>query len=173
VIGTRVSLQAADQKLADGFAKHEGTIGALLIDGKKIMPADVIQTAQARIATSKAAQASHAAWQTAVKADRDERAGTRVFMTHVRQALMVMFASSIDTLADFGLAPRKRRAPKPVVKVQAAALAKATRQARGTKGKTQKAKIKGAAPQPAPATSPAVAGSATASPSPAPVAPAR
>ena len=61
-----------------------------------------------------------------------------------------MFASSIDTLADFGLAARKRRAPKPSVKVEAAALAMATRQARATKGKKQKAKIKGAVAQPAP-----------------------
>jgi len=173
VIGTRVSLQAADQKLADGFAKHEGTIGALLIDGKKVMPADVIQTAQARIATSKAAEASHSAWQTAVKADKDERARTHVFVTQVRQALLVMFASSIDTLADFGLAPRQRRAPKPSVKVEAAALAKATRQARATKGKKQKAKIKGAVAQPAPATSPAATAPAAVAPSPAPAAPAR
>ena len=161
--GNRIVKQSADQKMVDGFTRHEAEIGSVLIDGKKVTPADVIRVAQSRIAASKAAEAAKATWQTAVKADKDQRASTRVFMTQVRQAVLVMFASSIDTLAEFGLVPRKPRAVKPPVKVAAAAKAKATRQARGTKGKRQKAQIKGAA-QPAPATSPAAAAPAAPTP---------
>jgi hypothetical protein len=164
VNGNRIVQQSADQKMVDGFTRHEAEIGSVLIDGKKVTPADVIGVAQNRITASKAADAAKATWQTAVKADKDVRASTRVFMTQVRQAVLVMFASSIDTLAEFGLVQRKQHAVKPPVQVVAAAKAKATREARGTKGKRQKAKIKGAV-APAPATSPAVA--APAGPTPA------
>ena len=155
--GNRVTQQAADQKLADGFTKHGSLIGPLLIDGKQLTPADIIQVIQARTQASKAVDAGKAAWQNVVKANKNELASTRVFLTRVRQALLVMFASSIDTLADFGLTPRKQRAPKPPVKVAAAVKAKATRAARGTKGKKQKAQIKGTAPQAVPATATAPA----------------
>jgi len=152
--GNRITQAAADQKMIDGFNRHGSLIGSLLIDGRQLKPADVVQVVQARLDASKAVEADKATWQSAVKANKDERAKTRVFMTQVRQALLVMFASSIDILADFGLTPRKQRAPKPPAKVAAAQKAKATREARGTKGKKQKAKIKGAAPELPPATAP-------------------
>ena len=164
--GNRVTQQAADQKLADGFTKHGSVIGPLLIDGKQSTPADIVQVIQARIQASKAVDAAKAAWQTVVKANKNELTGTRVFLTRVRQALLVMFASSIDTLADFGLTPRKQRAPKPPVKVAAAVKAKATRAARGTKGKKQKAQIKATAPQAEPVTATAPAPALAAPPSP-------
>jgi hypothetical protein len=152
--GNRITQAAADQKLVDGFNRHGSLIGSLLIDGKQHKPADVVQVVQGRLDASKAVETDKATWQSAVKANKDQRAKTRVFITQVRQALLVMFASSIDILADFGLTPRKQRAPTPPVKVAAAEKAKATRVARGTKGKKQKAKIKGAAPQATPATPP-------------------
>jgi hypothetical protein len=152
--GNRVTQTAADQKLADGFNRHGSLIGSLLIDGKQLKPVDIVQVIQDRINATKAVDAGKATWLSAVKANKDGRAKTRAFMAQVRQAVLVMFASSIDILADFGLAPRKVRAPKPPVKVAAADKAKATRAARGTKGKKQKAKIKGAVPQTTPATTP-------------------
>jgi hypothetical protein len=83
-----------------------------------------------------------------------------------------MFAGSIDSLAVFGLKPRKvRAAPKPEDQVAAALKAKATRKARMTMGPKQKAKIKGVVPEtspetPPPATAP-VAPTATPGPVPA------
>jgi hypothetical protein len=50
----------------------------------------------------------------------------------------VALAGSIDGLADFGLTPRKVRVLTPEKKAIAAAKAKATRAARGTKGSVQK-----------------------------------
>jgi hypothetical protein len=41
-----------------------------------------------------------AAWQSAVQADRDEHAKTKMFVSRLRQALQLAFAGSIDTLAD-------------------------------------------------------------------------
>jgi len=56
----------------------------------------------------------------------------------------VALAGSIDGLADFGLTARKVRVITPEQKAVAAAKAKATREARGTKGKVQKKAVKGA-----------------------------
>jgi hypothetical protein len=170
--GNRIAQDAADQKMAAGLTKNASLIGTLLIDGKPHPVADVVQVIAARIAASKAADAARATWQTSVKANRDQRASTRVFMTQVKQALLIMFASSIDTLSDFGLAPRKQRDTPPEVKVQAALKAKATRVARGTKSKKEKAKIKGVVPQAQPA-QPAPPAGASPVPGSSPLAPAK
>jgi hypothetical protein len=62
---------------------------------------------------------------------------------------------SIDTLADFGLKPRKTRTPRtPEQKAASVAKSLATRAARHTMGSKQKAKVTGAAPHAAPVTAP-------------------
>jgi hypothetical protein len=48
-------------------------------------------------------------WQTAVKADREERIWTRDVVSGLRQAIRVAFAGRVDAPADFGLGPRKPR----------------------------------------------------------------
>jgi len=63
-----------------------------------------------------------------------------------------------DTLADFGLSPRKSTKKTLETKVTAVVKTKATRSARGTKGPKAKAKIKGAAPAANPTTKPAPTG---------------
>ena len=67
-----------------------------------------------------------------------------------RELLVAMFGQASQTLADFGLAPHKRRAPLTVEqKAAAKAKAEATRIARGTKGPKAKQAIKGDAAAPA------------------------
>ena len=54
------------------------------------------------------------------------------------------FGSNVEALADFGLAPRKPRTPRTSEKkLVAAARARATRRARGTKSRKQRLAIKG------------------------------
>jgi hypothetical protein len=164
----RTQQQAADQKLIDGLKKNEQTVPSLLIAGTSFKTADVIATLHARLATSNAAQSARAPWQTAVKADRDERKNTKTFVSGVRQALQVMFAGQIDRLADFGLTPRKAHVVTPEKKAAAALKAKATRAARHTMGNKQKSTIKGTVPQTAPATPPAATPPTVPTPAPAP-----
>jgi hypothetical protein len=150
--------QSGEQKLADGLTQHAARIPFLLIDGRQYTVGEAVQIVMARVNASKAVDANHALWQTAVKASKAERAATRVFMTQLRQALLVMFASQVGILADMGLTPRKQRPVKVAVKAAAAEKAQATRAARGTKGKRQKARIKGVVPaSPASPTPPAAA----------------
>jgi hypothetical protein len=78
-----------------------------------------------------------------------------------KELLVATFGSATEPLADFGLAPRKVRAPLSVEqKAAAKARRKATRDARGTKGPKAKLTIKGevATAPAAPATPPEVAG---------------
>jgi hypothetical protein len=155
-VTNRPARQAVNQKMIDGLNKHSQAIPSLIIAGTTYKLSDIITTLQARLAGANLVLSTKAAWQTAVKADIDEREKTKVFFSGLRQALQVAFAGSIDSLADFGLTPRKVRVVSPDEKLQAAAKAKATRAARHTMGKKQKLAITGTASA-APATRPAAA----------------
>jgi hypothetical protein len=161
--------QAADQALIDGFTKHAATIpSSLLIGGVQIPTTTILSTLQARIAARAATVPAKANYQALVQADQAERASTKALVSGARQAILLMFAGQIATLADFALKPRKVPAPlTPAQQAAKVAKAKATREARHTMGPVAKAKITGATPQgdatpvtpPAPA--PAVAPAAT------------
>jgi hypothetical protein len=148
---------AADQSLLDGLTKNASTLTSFTIASQAVPTATITQALQDRLKALSASQTARAAWQTAVKAESAERAKTQALVAGVRQALQVMYSGAADTLAEFGLKPRKPRTPlTSVEKAAAAAKAKATRTARGTIGSKQKAKIKGtvAAPATAPAAPP-------------------
>ncbi len=172
----RTKQQNADQKLIDGVTKHAATIPTVVIGGSSYTTAAIIAVLQQRLTASKASQATRATWQNAVKADKDERASTKAFVSGLRQALQVAFAGSIDSLADFGLTPRKPRVITPEQKTAAAAKAKATRAARHTMGPKAKLAVKGdvTGVVVTPVTSQAAASPAPAAPAPAaaPAAPA-
>jgi len=168
----RMQQQSSDQNLSDGLAKHQTTLPFFTIGSASFKTADVITSLQERIKTADIVDEARATWQTAVKANRDQRAKTSSLISGVRQTLQVMFAGSIDTLADFGLKPRKDPAARtPEEKVAAKAKALATRKARSTMGPKQKAKIKGTVPTAAPAIEP-TATAPTVQPGPASPAPA-
>ncbi|MGH7435879.1 MAG: hypothetical protein ACRENE_09410 [Polyangiaceae bacterium] len=140
---SRINNQAADQKLIDGFTKHAANLTSMVIGNTTIKATDVVAVLQGRLATASTVLATRATWQSAVKADRDERAKTKPYVDGVKQALQVVFSGSIDGLGDFGLTARKPRVITPEQKAIAAAKAKATREARGTKGSVQKKAVKG------------------------------
>jgi hypothetical protein len=155
---------AADQALIDGFIKHAASLVSLTIAATTVSNKDLIGELQARIDLRKAVQTTRATWKVALKAQADQRSTSNTFVARVRQALLVTFADQVDTLDDFGLTPRTRRAVDPQVQVDAAAKAKATREARHTMGPKQKAKIKGTVATTAPATPAPATPVATASP---------
>ncbi len=142
----------ADQSLIDGLNKHATTIPSIMIGGASVTTKDIVATLQSRVDSAKAAASTRATWLTAVQADRAERDKTKTYVSGLRQALLVAFVGQVDTLADFGLTPRKPRVVSPEEKVAAAAKAKATRAARHTMGKKQKAAIKGTVTSTAPVT---------------------
>ncbi len=150
----RNARSAAEQALIDGLGKHAAAIPAIVISGVPLTTKDLVAILQARIDSARAAQATRAAWLTAVQADQDERARTQAAVSGLKQVLLVAFAGQVDALADFRLVPRKLRVVTPEQKLAATARAQATRAARHTMGKKQKAAITGTASQAAPATPP-------------------
>jgi hypothetical protein len=160
----RVTQQARDQKLIDGFTKHATLMGTLTIDGKQFTPANLTKILQARIAAVQGVDAARGPFKAALLAQKAELADTHDLLVAVKQGLQLMFRTQVDVLGDFGLTPRKRGKPTPETHVKAAEKARATREARGTKGKKEKLAIHGVVPETTPGNPPA--------PPPAPAAPA-
>jgi hypothetical protein len=93
------------------------------------------------IATSNAARASA---KEAVAAEQLERAKVSPTMVTLKRVLVATFGNAAPILADFGLEPAKARAPRSSLEnAAAAAKAKATRTARGTKGSKEKLAVRG------------------------------
>ena len=164
----RPAQSASEQKLVDGLNKHAQTITSFVIGGVTMPTKDIITTLQTLITSANAVQSSKATWQNNVKTDIDERTKLKTFVSGLKQALLVAFAGSIDTLADFGLTGRQKPVRTPEEKLAAAAKAKATRAARHTMGPKQKAEITGTVPTPAPVTTPAPAPIPAPAPAPTP-----
>jgi hypothetical protein len=140
---SRVDRMAADQDLMDGLNKLPAKIPPIYVGGVAVPTTTIVSALQARVASAKTTANARANWLAAVEAERNERATTESLVSACKQALTLAFAGQVDTLALFGLTPRKPRVVSPETKVAAAAKAKATRQARHTLGSKQKAKVKG------------------------------
>lgn len=79
-----------------------------------------------------------------VKTEHDALPALVAFMNAYEGMVRFMFGNDTNALADFGLTPRKVPVPKTATeKAVAAAKAKATREARGTKGPKAKQAIHG------------------------------
>ncbi|HEY1691046.1 MAG TPA: hypothetical protein VGG39_02725 [Polyangiaceae bacterium] len=165
---TKDQQNTADQNLIDGLQKHEATLPSILIAGVPVPTTSIITTLQSRIAARTATVTTRAAWQADVQAESAVVTQSAPTVSRTKQALKVMFADQITTLADFGLKPPKPPTPLTTEeKAAAKAKAKATRAARGTKGSKQKAQIKGTVPAPAVAPSPDPVTAPLAAPAPA------
>jgi hypothetical protein len=145
---------ARDQKLIDGLTKHAGIIATLYVNGQPFTAAQAVTTLQGRVNAGTAVAPAKAAYRQAVKADHDERAQTKAFVSSLRQALLLMFAGQPQVLADLGIEPRKAPAKRTAAEKKAAVeRGLGTRELRHTKGPKEKARIQ-APPVPAePATS--------------------
>jgi hypothetical protein len=136
--------RSSDLHLIEGFQKHLDKGWSLVVAGKKYTGHDIVDLLQRRIDALHAVSTAKAAWVGARRDDEALNAETVQVVLAVRQNVLVMFNQSPDTLADFGLAPRKaRRALTPDELVQRTGKAKATREARHTMGKRQKQAIHG------------------------------
>jgi hypothetical protein len=142
----RVSQRAADQALLDGCKKKMAGMTTVPVAGQPVPVTDVYGTIQKRLDASDAVVPAEAAFHKAVQNNNQVRSGTAKFIRDLLVTIKALFGSDADTLALFGQKPPKPRTKSPKTLVQAAAKAKATREARGTKGKKAKLAIKGAAP---------------------------
>jgi hypothetical protein len=135
---------SSDEHLIAGIRKHIGKSAPLLLAGEKLSVAELTALLQSRIDTARAIVPVLAAWRLAVQADRKRVEQTQHVVNALRQYVAAMYGASLDVLADFGLAPYKRRQLTSAEQAERAAKAKATREARRTLGKRQKERITGA-----------------------------
>jgi hypothetical protein len=145
----KLSQTNAESLLLAGTQKHFSNSASLPFGGSTHAPTEIETALQRRMTAAGATGTARTAFHSAVAAERQARAETSKFVQQFRAFVLATFGEDLNALADFGLAPRKTTVKPPVVKVAAAQKARATRQARGTKGKTQKKAIKGATTAPA------------------------
>ena len=90
---------------------------------------------------AKAVAAAAATWHGAIQTDQAAAEQMKPLVATVKQVLLAAYSTQLDVLGDFGLTPRKKPVVSPATRTAAALKAKATREARGTKGSVQKAAI--------------------------------
>jgi hypothetical protein len=131
---TRALQQAADQNMIDGLTKHAAAIGSILLGGRTYTVAEATVLVQAALTASKTVVVQRTALTASLEDETTVRTENKVFFDGLIQTVQTMFAGQIAALGDFGLKAPKKAVVSPETRVAAAAKAKATREARGTKG---------------------------------------
>jgi hypothetical protein len=140
---TQAATLAQLQTLIAGLQKQLPN-GTFTLVSTSYTTATLVPALQATIAALAAVVTAHAGLKAALVAWDAQEAKMGPEVLALKRILLSMFANAPDTLALFGLAPRKVPAPRTAAqKALTAAKAKATREARGTLGKKQKAQITG------------------------------
>jgi hypothetical protein len=169
----RTSAQGKDQQVIVGIKTDLQTMSSLPLGGTTYTPSSLVAFIQSRIDAANAVLTAKANWVNASKTYKQIDAQATVVVRELRNLVIGAFGASSPKLADFGFVPTTRKVQTPQEKATAALKRKATRVARGTKGKVAKLAIKGTLPAAAPAASPASAATpavVVAQPAPAPVA---
>jgi hypothetical protein len=136
------------RKVKAGLQKYFAN-GNLTLVGTSYTPAALQALLQADIDANDASTMAREKWLTTVKSARDVDSRTNPVLRAIAAQVKAQYGDTQnagDILAEFGFSPRKTVVKTVDVKAAAAAKVRATRKARGTKGKRQKATVKGAVP---------------------------
>jgi hypothetical protein len=136
---------ALARQLIAGAQKHFATASPTLwVGGAPTTVDDLTQQLQRFIDNRAAVNALRAAFAAKLQAEAREAPSQLALMQAFEAVVRGAFAEAADTLADFGLAPRKlRQAPTAEANAVAAAKRRATRAARHTMGSRQREQVKG------------------------------
>jgi hypothetical protein len=168
------------ESLAAGTQKHLSTMTSIMVGGSTTTPAAAEAQLTALSTLRNDVDAARTALRAKVATETAQLPALRAFLVAFVAFVRGTFGNSPDILADFGLPPKKTKAPLTVEqKAAAAAKRKATREARGTTGKKAKLAVKGnvigvvvtpvtSAPAATPAVTPAQPAPTTSNATPAP-----
>jgi hypothetical protein len=141
--GTKVDLQAAYLSLIAGLLAYFQP-GDLFALAAGVMTRDeLIALFQQFVAAAEATKTSNAAWRSDVQAERAMELTVAPVRAGLKSILQGKFGKSGTQLLKFGITPLQAPVKTTAVKTAAVVKAKATRQARGTKGSKQKQAIVG------------------------------
>jgi hypothetical protein len=130
--------------LVAGIQKHFSAVPQLTFGEGTFTPAQVQAQLSALATLRSDVVAARTAMEAKLEGERAKAPALRVFLAAFVSFVRATFGSSTNTLADFGLKPRKARKPLTAEQLAAkAAKAKATRKARGTIGKKKILAVKG------------------------------
>jgi hypothetical protein len=135
---------ALAEQLAAGTQKHFSTMPQMIVGGAAVTPTQAETQLNALAALRNDVTAARITLKAKLAAERAQIAALRTFLVAYVAYVRATFGNSPDVLADFGLLPKKAATPL-TGEQQAAAAAKrrATREARGTKGKKARLAVKG------------------------------
>jgi hypothetical protein len=145
----RNTTKSRNTKYIQGIKKRFTALSTIALLGQNFTPAELATIFQDEMDTADAVVPARATWRGKVAAAKQAKQKAEAVRPEFEAFIRMNFANDPEALADFGLQPKARRAPKPATKVAAAAQAKATRAAGGSKAVK---KAKKAAGQPAPTT---------------------
>jgi hypothetical protein len=138
---------AADNDLLSGLQANQSKLPSMTIEGANVTAATAIATVQKRVDAGNAFVAAKGGYLQASQANKATLSATAEFVQDLKTALRLAYKDDSATLAQFGLVPRKKTAPKTVAeKVVAVAKGLSTRAERNTMGARAKAKVKGTVP---------------------------
>ena len=139
---TKESSVIRDRGMMAGVEKHIDA--PMVLEGARYTPDELTAMLAERVLLSEAVVAAKAAWQEAIRRERENAERTKRVHAALRKALHVMFGKNDVLLGDFGIQPHKeRRRLSPEEKVVVVAKILATRAARHTMGTRQRERIKG------------------------------
>ena len=131
------------EKLAEGTAKHFGSVTKIPLPEGTFTPADITKQLEQIVTLRADVDAARVAIKDKVAAEKAAMPALRTLMdAYVTYVKATVFGAT--DLADFGLTPKKAPAPLSAeAKAAAGAKRASTRAARGTKGSKQKKAVKG------------------------------
>ncbi len=128
--------------LASAVAKHF-TNQTLILGGRQVPGAQVLAELRGYLALLAAVDQVRVQLAARLDAARRSYAGMQALVRDLKAYLRVMYASSRETLNDFGMQPARKRKRTITTKLAAIAKSKATRVTRHTMGPKQRAKLRG------------------------------
>jgi hypothetical protein len=152
-------------KVIEAIKKYFFTMATIALGGADYTPTALVDRLQKVLDAIKQSSKSKAAWLADVQLERDQIAANAPLFRYIRSFVIAKFGdtqNASSTLEDFGYTPRKPRSKNVQAKAVAAGKGRATRAARGTKGKKQTGMIHETPPE-----APANAGPTAEAPAPA------
>jgi hypothetical protein len=132
------------KQLIAGIGKHLTNVASVTLNGVSMTPAQVAASLQTLANLRSDAEAAKATAKAKVANENALAPALHSLLTAFVAVVKAGYGTQPDVLADFGVSPKKVRAPMTAEqRALANAKREATREARGTKGPKQKAAVKG------------------------------
>jgi len=143
---SRVTTQGRDKQVLHGIETELQTVATLYLGSETFTPATLADFVQNRINLANAIDTTRAAWEAALSEYDAVNKQTDLVISDLRHTVMGLYGRRSSQLASFGFSPNRIPVLSSEQRATAAKKAKATRRARGTRGKKQKALVKGVVP---------------------------